>query len=66
MFGKRIVLEELEYSARGICTAFCPSSCKSVGVTWCKCRNNKYENRGSTYGTMYAKAHMNFVAPDWD
>ncbi|MCR1824683.1 hypothetical protein [Terrisporobacter muris] len=66
MFGKRVEVLDLEKNNRGFCTAFCPSSCKSTAVVYCKCSNDKYENRGSSYSTWYAKQHMNFLAPDWD
>lgn len=65
MFGKRIEELDLERSPRDMCRAFCPSSCKSTAVVYCKCSKEKYETRGSTYSTWYGKVYMEFFAPNW-
>ena len=49
MLGKKVRIEGSDSIAiRGACTITCPAACKSIATTWCKCKNDKYANRGSS------------------
>lgn len=66
MLGKKVRIEGSDSIAiRGACTITCPAACKSIATTWCKCKNDKYANRGSSYQTDYNKVIQSYRTPDF-
>ena len=60
MLGKKVRIEGSDsITPRG------PAACKSIATTWCKCKNDKYANRGSSYQTDYNKVIHSYRTPDF-
>lgn len=49
----------------GACTITCPAACKSIATVYCKCKDQKYANRGSSYQTDYNSVVHSYRTPDF-
>lgn len=65
--GKRIGLSATDSGIElaGACAATCPATCKVIATTYCKCKNNKYANKGSGYSGNYNTEVHTYRTPDF-